>query len=195
MHFLSRWTKAEYERETRKCFNVQEYRYHQAKEPTPEFSAWVVGSKSKCFVLIGKLWLQCVCARCPFTRPRLKLHSLLSVFWTLLCSPVLFLVLFSLPRIVPLPPCVAKSYPSFKRANSRAIPLQSLLWSHQSALSTVPATNYHSPLWIPKMLYFYITYDTYHFLLCVATMLHLLHQNISSLRAEVIFRLTCAILP
>ena len=70
-----------------------------------------------------------------------------------------FLVLFSLPTVSPCCLHVSKPYLSLERANSNAIPLQSLLWFHYSTLIPVWATNVHPLLWISKRLYLYITYD------------------------------------
>ena len=111
----------------------------------------------------------------------------------LLHSPVLFLVLSSLPKILPCPR-VWWNLIHPPRANSQHHPLQNLLWFHQSALSTVPAQNHPPPPWIPKMLYLYITYDTCHFLLCVATCF-ISCIRISSLREGAVFHLIWAVLP
>lgn len=133
--------------------------------PTQGFSAWAVGSKPKCSVLRGKLCSIHLCMLCcPLTEPRLKLHSLLSVLWTLLPFPLLFLLVFSLPTLSPCCPDVANPIPEVSQL--KTIPLQSVLWFHQSTFTSVPTTNDHLPLWIPKTFYFYITYDnTFYFVL------------------------------
>lgn len=132
--------------------------------PTQGFSAWAVGSKPKCSVLRGKLWLQptCACSVAP-SHSQGSSYTACSV-----CSERCFLFLcfssWCSHCLQSLPAAQMWQIPSLKWANSKAIPLQSVLWFHQSTLTSVPATTDHPPLWIPKALHLYITYDiTFYF--------------------------------
>lgn len=59
VQFLIRWTKADNSRETLKSKNVDITK----RSTNPEISSKHWGSKLKCFVLRGNLWLQSTCAR------------------------------------------------------------------------------------------------------------------------------------
>ena len=132
----------------------------QVEEWTPEIFSMGSGFKARVLYAqrkaLAPVHLCLLC--CPLTQPRLKLHSLLSVLWTLLLFPVLFIVLFSLLTISFCTPRVAKSYLPLGKPNSNTILHKVSLISSSNPI-TVPATNDYPPLWILKILYLYITYD------------------------------------
>ena len=80
----------------------------QVEEWTPEIFSMGSGFKARVLYAqrkaLAPVHLCLLC--CPLTQSRLKLHSLLTVLWTQLPSPVIFLLVFSLPTISPCCPCV-----------------------------------------------------------------------------------------
>ena len=130
---------------------VQECQSHQLEVPAPEIFSMGSGFKAKVpFVLRRKL-----CSN-PLVHALLPPHTATAQATNpaqcalhIASFPLILLLLFSLPTVSPSWPCVENCYLTLERANTRAIPLQHLLWFHHLTLTSVPPTNDYPPFWIP----------------------------------------------
>lgn len=137
------------------------------KVPTQGFSAWAVGSKPKCSVLRGKLWLQptCACSVAP-SHSQGSSYTACSV-----CSERCFLFLcfssWCSHCLQSLPAAQMWQIPSLKWANSKAIPLQSVLCDF---------TNQLSPLYQPQLIILHSEFPRHFICILLMTSLSTLLQ-------------------